>query len=290
MYGAGTRCYTCNVLAPSRSVAFHCRLQAEAADELMGEKQAHSLAWIRIVAVCRCERSCADNGRRVIPSESKPALHSRKSSGWIIGGWMTVIGQKRGSDAAIGLAVFEWSCYSTTSGGFWVVEFCVCGTQTIFTRKQTQGKTDCKMQLSLTQGKLSRHPEELDHSSSCPRGGNAGRGISGGIQPEYKLGKRKLQHIVIQLIQADLNCTITYTARMSSYLSTLCQLGFFKCHTVSSQSLVSSQQKVFFKKLSKAWKFQKSKHILRQLKVGKFHPSYVCSNRMHSVNLCVPPC
>lgn len=121
----------------------------------------------------------------------------------------------------------------------------MCGTQTIFTRKQTQGKTDCKMQLSPTQGKLSRHPEELDHSSSCPREGNAGRGISGGIQPEYKLGKRKLQHIVIQLIQADLNCTITYTARMSSYLSTLCQLGFFVSHSVKPVLGVQPAEGVF---------------------------------------------
>lgn len=73
----------------------------------------------------------------------------------------------------------------------------------------------------------------------------------GEFQVRYKQNaswkKNKLQHIVIQLIQADLNCTVTCTGR-SSCLSTLCCLTFFKCHTVPSQSLVSSQQNKIWNK------------------------------------------
>lgn len=75
VYGVGTRGYTCNVLSPSCAVAFHGLLQAEVQDELTGKKHARKPARIRITAVCRCERSYADKGRRVIPFESKLALH-----------------------------------------------------------------------------------------------------------------------------------------------------------------------------------------------------------------------
>lgn len=122
--------------------------------------------------------------RRLISSESKPVLYSRKRVDY----WR--MNNNRTTKRVWRCKWIVWFCMILLFSHFlwglgWGVY--VCGICSISARKQTQGKTDCKMQWLLMQGKLSRHPEDSDPSSSYPKEGYTGKGISGGIQTECKL-------------------------------------------------------------------------------------------------------
>lgn len=237
---------------------FHCLLQCWMS---LWERRTHTRLHDSGLLLCAGVKGTVQVKETDPIWKQTSAVLKEKSSGWITGGWTTTVGQQRGSDIANGLSGFAWFCYSATSCVVWLVGGFVCGTLSISARKQTQGKTDCKMQWLLTQGKLSRHPEDPDPSSSYPKEGYAGKGISDGIQTECKLVTGTIKTGRYTLYCQDVTMLVY---RLSP--------GLFKVTHCQASLRCQSSRMCFIRSSQRHENYKKEKKMLRHFKTGKFHP------------------
>lgn len=149
------------------------------------------------------------------------AVLKEKSSVWVIEGWTTIIGLKRGSDFANGSSGFAWFCYSATSCGVWVEGFVSVALAPFLQENKHKGRLAAKCSDCWCRENWADILKTQTLPVPIPRRETQVRGF----QVECQQNASWLQG---QLRWGHLNCT----ARMSLCLSSLCHLGFLKWHTV----------------------------------------------------------